>query len=176
MMEPNQNPPSERDWTPEEREAFFASQDAVTGIFGNCAVNNGGVHLSDIREFTIADLEKMLDAVPQQPPIEWSTGWWNGPYIELDPDDPFGDMERIFHRGIHITSIVPPEQGWPIVAHCDLCHKTEIVLSPYAAKPSDGDYFRMNGTCLDEELHWKHNMYPQKWYPWPNKPLPGEEK
>ena len=24
----------------------------------------------------------------------------------------------------------------------------------------------MNGTCLDEELHWKHNMHPQKLYPW----------
>ena len=33
-------------------------------------------------------------------------------------------------------------------------------------KPSDGDYFRLNGTCLDEEKHIKHNMYPQTWYPW----------
>ena len=31
-MEPNQNPPSEREWTIEEREEFFASQDAITGL------------------------------------------------------------------------------------------------------------------------------------------------
>lgn len=30
-MEPNQNPPSEREWTQEEIENFFSSQDAVTG-------------------------------------------------------------------------------------------------------------------------------------------------
>ena len=26
------NPPSERDWTPEEMEEFFSSQDAITGL------------------------------------------------------------------------------------------------------------------------------------------------
>ena len=31
-MEPNQNPPSEREWTVEEREEFFASVDAITGL------------------------------------------------------------------------------------------------------------------------------------------------
>ena len=138
-MDQNQNLPSDRKWTIEEQEEFFASQDALT-----CNFND----------------------VPKQPPIGWSTGAWNGPIIELDPEDPFGDLERRFNRGIHITSIVPPEQGWPIVAHCDLCHKTEIVLSPWAKKPDDGDYFLMNGTCLDEEKHIKHNMYPQTWYPW----------
>ena len=69
-------------------------------------------------------------------------------------------------KGVHITSIIPPDHGWPIVSHCDICKKTVILLSPYAVKPSDGDYFRLNGTCLDEEKHIKHNMYPQKWYPW----------
>jgi hypothetical protein len=97
--------------------------------------------------------------IPKQPPIEWSTGAWNGPLIELDPDDPFGDMESIFNRGIHITSIVPPESGWPIVAHCDQCGKTEIVLSPWAIKPSDGDYWRMQ-MCVDEENGIRHNMPP----------------
>jgi hypothetical protein len=138
-MEPNQNPPCEREWTIEEQEEFFASQDAVTGL---------------------------LNGVPKQPPIEWNTSAWNGPIIELDPDDPFGHMRRLFGPAINITSIVPPESGWPIVAHCELCRKTVIVLSPWAVKPEDGDYWKMNGTCLDEDLHIKHNMYPQKWYPW----------
>jgi hypothetical protein len=70
-MDANQNPPSERDWTIEEQEEFFASQDAVTFTFNGCDV-------------------------PKQPPIEWSTSAWNGPLIELDPNDPFGDMERLF--------------------------------------------------------------------------------
>jgi hypothetical protein len=30
-MEPNQNPPCEREWTIAEREEFFASQDAISG-------------------------------------------------------------------------------------------------------------------------------------------------
>lgn len=154
-MDAKQNPSSENDltleqldsladklieqWTIEEKEEFFKSQDAMTLNFNE---------------------------IPKQPPIQWSTGAWNGPLIELDPDDPFGYMEQLFSSGVHITSIVPPEQGWPIVAHCDICHKTEIVLSPYAAKPSDGDYWKLEGTCLDEEKHIKHNMYPHKWYPW----------
>ena len=76
------------------------------------------------------------------------------------------DKEFLEPKGINITSIVPPEKGWPIVAHCDLCKKTVIVLSPWAIKPEDGDYWKMHHTCLDEDLHIKHNMYPQKWYPW----------
>jgi hypothetical protein len=47
-----------------------------------------------------------------------------------------------------------------------------IVLSPWAVKPEKGDYWKMEGTCLDEDEHIKHNMYPQKWNPWPTKPLP----
>lgn len=120
-MEPNQNHPSEREWTPEEKESFFAN-------------------------------------LPKQPPIEWSTGAWNGPIIELDPEDPFGDMDRIFNRGIHVTSITPPEQGWPVAYHCPLCKTTVFALNTWAIKPSDGDYLLMNDICVDEELNFKHNM------------------
>lgn len=91
-------------------------------------------------------------------PIEWSTGAWNGPLITLDPDDPFGDMERIFNRGIHVTSITPPEQGWPIATYCPICKKTTFVLSPWAIKPKDGDYFKMNDVCGDDTLGFEHNM------------------
>ena len=130
-MEPNQNPPSEREWTVEEREEFFASRDAVTGI---------------------------LNGVPAQAPIEWSTSAWNGPLIELDPNDPFGDMERIFHRGIHVTKIVPPEVGWPVAFHCPLCKETTFMLSPWAKKPDDGDYFRIDKSCMSDEFFNRHNM------------------
>jgi len=167
-MEPNQNPPSEREWTQQEMEEFFASQDAVTGLPNGSlagAIHPGWTNKVRMPNFVEA-IEKFIKELPPQPPIQWSTGAWNGPLIELDPDDPFGYMEQLFSSGVHITSIVPPEQGWPIVAHCDICHKTEIVLSPYAAKPSDGDYWKLEGTCLDEEKHIKHNMYPHKWYPW----------
>ncbi len=120
-MEQNQNPPSDREWTPEEKESFFAN-------------------------------------LPKQPPIEWSTGAWNGPIIELDHEDPFGDMDRIFNRGIHVTSITPPEQGWPIATYCPICNKTTFVLSPWGAKPTDGDYFKMNGVCGNDQLGPAHNM------------------
>src|SRR5271157_4313805 len=79
--------------------------------------------------------------------------------IHIVPSLPFGAVEecRCEDRAkgieVHITSIVPPESGWPIVAHCDLCKKTVIVLSPWAIKPEDGDYWKMNGTCLDEDLN-----------------------
>lgn len=119
------------------------------------------------REWTMEEQEEFFKGIfNAQSPIERSTGAWNGPIIELDPNDPFVHMESLFSSGIHITSIVPPESGWPIVAHCVLCHKTEIVLSPWAINPEDGDYWKMEVTCLDEELGIKHNMYPQKWYPW----------
>lgn len=44
-MEPNQNPPCEREWTIFEREEFFAGQDAVTGIFN---VAPTGIHVTYI--------------------------------------------------------------------------------------------------------------------------------
>ena len=40
-MDANQNPPSEREWTLEEQEEFFASQDAVTGLLSGGVANNG---------------------------------------------------------------------------------------------------------------------------------------
>ena len=144
-MDQNQNLPSDREWTIEEQEKFFASQDAVTGLpngsLAGAWVCNGPM-FSEVP--TLASLQKTL----------------------AEYDAKFARPNVIIPSGIHITFIVPPEQGWPIVAHCDLCHKTEIVLSPWAKKPDDGDYFLMNGTCLDEEKHIKHNMYPQTWYPW----------
>jgi hypothetical protein len=130
-MDANQNVPSERDWTIEEQEAFFASQDAVTLDF---------------------------NSIPKQPPIAWSTSAWNGPIIDLDPNDPFWHMESLFSSGIHVTSITPPEKGWPIACYCPICKVTTFVLSPWAIKPSDGDYFRMNDVCGNEELSTAHNI------------------
>jgi len=103
--------------------------------------------------------EKFYKAIlGEQPPIEWSTGAWNGPVIELDPNDPFGDMVRLFSRGIHVTFIVTPEQGWPVAYHCPLCKRTDIVLSPWAIKPEDGDYWRINAECVSEEFGHRHSM------------------
>ena len=61
---------------------------------------------------------------------------------------------------IQVTSIVPPESGWPIMAHCSICQKTVILLSPWAIKPEHGDYWRLNEMCLDEAFHVEHNMPP----------------
>jgi hypothetical protein len=96
--------------------------------------------------------------IPHQPPIEWYTGAWNGPLMPLSPDDPFGDLERFIHHGIYVTSITPPEQGWPIAMYCPLCKATTFMLSPWGTKPKDGDYHKMNGICADETNGFKHNM------------------
>jgi hypothetical protein len=123
--------------------------------------------MNDPLDWTDAEVEKFTDAlvreinfgdVPKQPPIEWYTSAWNGPVIKLDSDDPFGDMERIFRRGIHITSIVPPEQGWPIAMHCPICKETTFMLSLWAVKPKDGDYFLHKELCASEEFSHRHNM------------------
>ena len=134
-MEINDNPPSEREWTIAEREEFFASQDARCGI--------------------AVDFSK----VSHQPPIEWSTGAWNGPIMPLSSDDPFGDLKRFIRPpGIYVTSIVPPTRGWPIAMYCPICKETTFILSPWAAKPKDGDYFRMNEVCGSVEHGGQHNL------------------
>jgi hypothetical protein len=100
----------------------------------------------------------MAGAWASNGPIEWSTSAWNGPIIELDPNDPFGDMERIFHRGIHVTSIVPPESGWPIACYCPICKETTFLLSPWAIKPKEGDYHKMTEVCGSDEHGMDHNL------------------
>ncbi len=109
-MDANQNHLSEREWTIDEFEEFFKSQDAVTGLFSGEVASNAS--------------------------------WMNAP----NP------------TGIHVTSIVPPELGWPVAYHCPLCRTTTFVLSPWATKPKDGDYWRMNEMCSDEVNGFAHNM------------------
>ena len=60
--------------------------------------------------------------------------------------------------GIHLREIVPPETGWPIMAHCPLCKRTDIVLVPWGSKPGDGDILLMRRTCLDPELGTRHQL------------------
>jgi hypothetical protein len=54
-------------------------------------------------------------------------------------------------EGIYITSINPPAQGWPVLAHCPKCKKTEIVVDAWARKPEDGDYWLIKDCCLSED-------------------------
>jgi hypothetical protein len=117
-MEPNQYPPSEREWTPQEMEEFFAGQDAVTGLFREATAIN-----TPVGEWTITEMAE----------------WWN-------------------QRGIHVTSIVPPAQGWPIAMHCPICRETTFLLSPWAAKPEKGDYWLMKETCGSDVLCEMHNI------------------
>ena len=74
--------------------------------------------------------------------------------------------------GIHVTHIVPPTQGWPIAMHCPLCKETTFLLSPWAAKPEKGDYWRMTETCARSDQHnMELAMKPLK--PLAYRPLPG---
>ena len=115
-MDPNQNPPSERDWTEQEREEFFASTDAITGL------PNGSL-----------------------------AGAWasNGAANWTNASKP---------TGIHVTAITPPEQGWPVAFYCPICKETTFLLSPWAIKPKEADYIKMNDTCASDEFHYMHTM------------------
>ena len=136
----------EREWTVAEREEFFASQDAVTGMFNGTPINkepfrpaaytnNCGDHLAKEWEEnppTVESIKQIMD-------------WWNQKSIP--------DGARIV-----ITSIVPPEQGWPIAMHCPICKVTTFLLSPWAIKPEKGDYWKMNDVCASDEHFHEHNM------------------
>jgi hypothetical protein len=152
MMEPNNNPPSERDWTEQEKDEFYTS----IGLSGT-PINNTPFYPNAVNAptepITLDYLKRTL----------------------AEFDEKFSRPNVAVPSGVNVTSITPPESGWPIVAHCNLCRKTVILLSPWAVKPEKGDYWKLEGTCLDEEDHIKHNMYPQTWaYPWPIKPVTGE--
>jgi len=60
--------------------------------------------------------------------------------------------------GIHITSIATPESGWPMMAYCEICKTSTLWLNLYAAKPKDGDYFKIIKTCVDEVHGCHHTM------------------
>lgn len=120
MSEINDTPPSEREWTLEEQEEFFASQDAITGLFGGAVANNA---------------------------------CRNDTWLNLS----------VTSRGIHVTSITPPKQGWPIGLHCPICKETVLILSPWACKPTvDGKefdgYHIVKDMCGHETLAFRHNM------------------
>lgn len=60
--------------------------------------------------------------------------------------------------GIFITSIAHPEHGWPVAYYCSICRETVFLLSPWAEKPKDGDYWLINNICANEEHQVRHNM------------------
>jgi hypothetical protein len=68
------------------------------------------------------------------------------------------EIQQILDRGIHITSIVPPAQGWLIAMHCPICKETTIILHSWAIKPEKGDYWLMRNTCGSEEFQARHNL------------------
>jgi len=73
--------------------------------------------------------------------------------------------------GIFITAITPPEMGWPVMIHCDVCRRTEILLCTWLVKPIYGDIMRMRRSCVDPEqwhIH-EHLMETED----PSWPFPG---
>lgn len=74
-MDANQNPPSERDWTIEEREEFFASQDAVTGLFSGAVAYNG-VPNASTKPLTLDMLVKIKEDLDKQfpEPLKYKDG------------------------------------------------------------------------------------------------------
>jgi hypothetical protein len=81
-MEPNQNPPSEREWTIEEREEFFASQDAMTGLFNGMASNapmekTAPITLKDLQEMVAKFREQFPESLPYRNGADMSQETWN---------------------------------------------------------------------------------------------------
>lgn len=111
-MEPNHNIPTEREWTTEEREEFYAMA-GLTDLFTRMGILKGAT----------------ASNAPVLPQV-----------------------------GIHITHIVPPAQGWPVAIYCPICRETTFVLSAYAAKPEDGDYWKMNESCVRDGVCDQHNI------------------
>ena len=68
------------------------------------------------------------------------------------------NIERIENPGIHVTRMKDPDSGWPMAFYCPLCKATTFALSPYAIKPTEGDYLKVNGMCMSEEHGHRHNM------------------
>ena len=142
-MEINDNSPSEREWSIAEREEFFASQDARTGITPGLSGNP----ISTFNFRPSPSTHRCGDSL--------AASWHNGPPLTPTPSD---DFEKLFNPGIHVTSIVPPAQGWPIAMHCPICKETTFLLSPWAAKPVRCDYFKMNDVCGSIEHGGQHNL------------------
>jgi hypothetical protein len=71
---------------------------------------------------------------------------------------PFRENWFLYPAGIHVTYITPPAQGWPIAMHCPICRDTTFILSPWAIKPINGDYFKMKDTCSADGICDQHNM------------------
>ena len=59
---------------------------------------------------------------------------------------------------IEITGIKPPEIGWPVMAHCEVCQTTVIFLHAFAAKPDHGDIHTLRRMCVDEIHGIRHNL------------------
>ena len=116
------------------------------------------------KNWTIEEMEEFFA-------LQDARTYYHGSYVS-DPNSPFSlsnahmwSNESFAPRGIHLSHIVPPAQGWPIAAYCPKCMETTFILSPWAAKPKDGDYFRMNDTCISKGLSGKHVLdifHPQR--------------
>jgi hypothetical protein len=63
-MDANQNPPSEREWTIVEREEFFASQDARTGLSLHHRLLHGPYDAVIEQEMTIEEAKRRYPNTP----------------------------------------------------------------------------------------------------------------
>lgn len=101
------------------------------GLLSGCVANNRS-WTSEIREFSLDEIDHIIA----------------------------DGMDNIYGKpkGIHVTSIVPPEHGWPIAFHCSICKETIFLLSTWANKPEKGDYYKMNDVCASDEQSYAHNL------------------
>jgi len=94
------------------------------------------------RDWTLSEMEEFFASQDARTGIFSGATWSNAP----EP------------KGIFVTSIVPPAQGWPIAMHCPICKETTFILSLWAAKPVRCDYFKMNDVCGSIEHGGQHNL------------------
>jgi hypothetical protein len=121
------------------------------------------------------DLDALLADVPKQPPIEWSMANKNT-YDHFFVSNDLLDRIHEATTGIHIASITPPEQGWPIAMYCPICKVTTFILSSWAAKPEDGGYFKIKDVCTLGDHAMRLAMKTLEFKPldpYAYRPLPG---
>ena len=174
------NPPSERDWTIEEQEEFFASQDAVTGMFNGTPINNTPYHPSpmETEPITLSSLLKMKEDFDKQfpEPIKYKDGadmspeTWQAMVRLGNPNFTYDGETEGFASTPFISIAIHIVPGMPFGAVEECRCKERYKLKFQALNPTPPQ-------DLPSMVEFTQEMpLEEAKKRWPNTPVPGEEK
>lgn len=102
-------------------------------------------------------VNQVIDSLPQMDSPERKAAYAAMPNVNTGNAYMFnGQLPRNNHLppNICITSLKCSEPGWVMARYCPLCRTTVFELNPYGLKPTDGDFFLMNGSwCCEKPEH-----------------------